>query len=80
VITPASTAFTDLQTIGARSRSAARARSQITARSAARSGATTKGEILINLPGRARRRDGKTITVHVAADPGCSQDLNLSMV
>ena len=42
-------------------------------------GATTKGEILLNLPS-VLDLTGKTITVHVASDPGCSQNLNLSMV
>src|SRR5262245_52899924 len=44
------------------------------------SGSTTKGEVLINLPGAPLDLTGKTITVHVAADPGCSADLNLSLV
>ena len=44
------------------------------------SGATTKGEVLINLPGAPVDLTGKTITIHVAADPGCSADLNLSVV
>lgn len=44
------------------------------------SGTTIKGEVLINLPGAPLDLTGKTITVHVAADPGCSADLNLSLV
>jgi hypothetical protein len=44
------------------------------------SGPTTKGEVLINLPGAPVDLTGKTITVHVASDPGCSTDLNLSLV
>jgi hypothetical protein len=43
-------------------------------------GPTTKGEVLIALPGAPVDLTGKTITVHVAADPGCSADLNLSLV
>ena len=43
-------------------------------------GPTTKGEVLINLAGAPVDLTGKTITVHVAADPGCSADLNLSLV
>jgi hypothetical protein len=44
------------------------------------SGPSTKGEVLIALPGAPVDLTGKTITVHVAADPGCSADLNLSVV
>jgi hypothetical protein len=44
------------------------------------SGPTTKGEVLINLPSAPVDLTNKTITVHVAADPGCSTDLNLSLV
>jgi hypothetical protein len=44
------------------------------------SGATTKGEVLINLPGAPVDLTGKSITVRVAADPGCSADLNFSLV
>jgi hypothetical protein len=44
------------------------------------SGSTIKGEVLINLQGAPVDLTGKTITVHVAADPGCSTDLNLSVV
>src|SRR3982750_2533665 len=43
-------------------------------------GNRTKGEVLINLPGAPVDLTGKTITVHVASDPGCSGDLYLSMV
>jgi len=43
-------------------------------------GNSTKGEVLINLPGAPVNLTGKTITVHVASDPGCSSDLYLSMV
>jgi len=53
---------------------------EITSAFTGTSGATTKGEILINLPGAPLDVTGKTITVHVAANPGCSQDLNLSLV
>ena len=52
----------------------------ITALFSGTSGTTTKGEVLINLPGAPLDLTGKTITVHVAADPGCSTDLNLSLV
>ena len=52
----------------------------ITALFSGTSGATTKGEVLINLPGAPVDLTGKTITVHVASDPGCSTDLNLSLV
>jgi hypothetical protein len=52
----------------------------ITAMFSGTSGATTKGEVLINLPASPIDLTGKTITVHVAADPGCSNDLNLSLV
>jgi hypothetical protein len=52
----------------------------ITALFSGTSGPTTKGEILINLPNAPVDLTGKTITVHVAADPGCSADLNLSVV
>jgi hypothetical protein len=43
-------------------------------------GTSTKGEVLINLPGAPVDLTGKTISVHVASDPGCSADLYLSMV
>ncbi len=52
----------------------------ITALFSGTSGTTTKGEVLIPLPGAPVDLTGKTITVHVAADPGCSADLNLSVV
>jgi hypothetical protein len=52
----------------------------ITATFSGTSGATTKGDVLINLPGAPVDLTGKTITMHVAADPGCSTDLNLSLV
>ncbi len=52
----------------------------ITALFSGTSGTTTKGEVLIPLPGAPVDLTGKTITVHVAADPGCSTDLNLSVV
>jgi hypothetical protein len=52
----------------------------ITAMFSGTSGVTTKGEVLINLPGAPVDLTGKTITVHVASDPGCSTDLNLSLV
>jgi hypothetical protein len=42
-------------------------------------GPTIKGEILLPLPNAPIDVTGKMITVHIAADPGCS-DLNLSMV
>jgi hypothetical protein len=44
------------------------------------SGTTTKGEVLIPLPGAPVDLTNKMITVHVAADPGCSSDLALSLV
>ena len=40
-------------------------------------------QVLINLPGAGTtgiNLTGKTITVHLAADPGCSADLYLSLV
>src|SRR5262249_45904089 len=45
-------------------------------------GPSVKGEVLIPLSstGAAVDVSGKMITVHVASDPGCSSDLNLSMV
>jgi hypothetical protein len=52
----------------------------ITALFSGTSGPTTKGEVLIPLPGAPVDLAGKTITIHVAADPGCSTDLNLSVV
>ena len=52
----------------------------ITALFSGSSGPTVKGEVLIPLPGAPVDLTGKTITVHVAADPGCSADLNLSLV
>ena len=52
----------------------------ITAMFSGTSGPTTKGEVLIPLPGAPLDVTGKMITVHVAADPGCSSDLNVSMV
>jgi len=52
----------------------------ITAMFSGSMGSTTKGEIVLNLPSAPLDLTGKTITVHVAADPGCSQNLNLSMV
>jgi hypothetical protein len=52
----------------------------ITALFSGTSGTTTKGEVLIPLPSSPVDLTGKTITVHVAADPGCSADLNLSVV
>ena len=53
----------------------------ITALFSGTSGAATRGDVLIFLPGAGHRRrsTGKTITVRVAADPGCGDtDLNLS--
>jgi hypothetical protein len=44
------------------------------------SGPSVKGEVLINLPGAPVDLGGKTITLHVAADPGCASDLDLSLV
>jgi hypothetical protein len=44
------------------------------------SGPSTKGEVLIPLPGAPLDLTGKTLTVHVAADPGCSSDLLLSLI
>jgi hypothetical protein len=52
----------------------------ITAMFTGNMGNSTKGEVLINLPGAPVDLTGKTITVHVASDPGCSSDLYLSMV
>jgi hypothetical protein len=51
----------------------------ITAMFTGTTGSGTRGELLINLPGAPVDLTGKTITVHVASDPGCS-DLYLSMV
>jgi hypothetical protein len=44
------------------------------------SGPSTKGEVLLNLPGAPVDLTGKTITIRFAADPGCSSDLDLSLV
>ena len=44
------------------------------------SGNSIKGEVLIPLPGAPVDLTSKTITVRVAADPGCSSDLNLVLV
>ncbi len=44
------------------------------------SGNSIKGEVLIPLPGAPVDLTNKTITVRVAADPGCSSDLNLALV
>jgi hypothetical protein len=44
------------------------------------SGNSIKGEVLIPLPGSPVNLINKTITVRVAADPGCSSDLNLVLV
>jgi hypothetical protein len=52
----------------------------ITAMFTGNMGNSTKGEVLVNLPGAPVDLTGKTITVHVASDPGCSSDLYLSMV
>jgi hypothetical protein len=55
----------------------------ITAMFSGTSGASTRGELLINLPGAGGSGidlTGKTITVRIAADPGCSSDLSLSLV
>jgi hypothetical protein len=43
------------------------------------SGPSIKGEVLLPLPGAPLDLTNKTITVHVASDPGCS-DLSLSLV
>jgi hypothetical protein len=43
-------------------------------------GQTTKGEIVLDLPGAPVDLTGKTITIHVASDPGCAQSLALSLV
>jgi hypothetical protein len=43
-------------------------------------GNSIKGEVLIPLPGAPVDVTNKTITVRVAADPGCSSDLNLVLV
>ena len=44
------------------------------------SGNSIKGEVIIPLPGAPVDLTNKTITVRVAADPGCSSDLNLALV
>jgi len=44
------------------------------------SGNPTKGEVLLPLPAAPLDLTNKMITVHVASDPGCSSDLNLSLV
>ena len=51
----------------------------ITAIFSGTSGNTIKGEVLIPLPGAPVDVTNKTITVRVAADPGCSSDLNLAL-
>jgi hypothetical protein len=52
----------------------------ITSQFSGMSGGTIKGEVLLPLAGAPIDVTGKTITVHVASDPGCSSDLNLSLV
>jgi hypothetical protein len=44
------------------------------------SGPSSKGEVLIILPGAPVDLTGKTISLRVASDPGCNADLNLSLV
>ena len=52
----------------------------ITAMFSGTSGNGIKGEVVIPLPGAPVDLTNKTITVRVAADPGCSSDLNLVLV
>lgn len=81
VINAGSTAFTAIAPAGTSASSFCGSGAlAITALFSGTSGATTKGEVLINLPGAPVDLTGKTITVHVAANPGCSTDLNLSVV
>jgi len=82
VINAGSTAFTSLARSGTFTFCGSGALA-ITSLFSGTSGPTTKGEVLIALPGAGTTGidvTGKTITVHVAADPGCSADLNLSLV
>jgi hypothetical protein len=79
IINSGSTAFTAIKRDGAFTYCGAGALA-ITGLFSGSSGPTTKGEVLINLPGAPVDLTGKTITVRVASDPGCSQDLNLSLV
>ena len=79
VINAGSTAFTSITKVGTSTYCGSGALA-ITGLFSGTSGTTTKGEVLINLPGAPLDLTGKTITVHVAADPGCSTDLNLSVV
>ena len=44
------------------------------------SGITSKGEILIPLSGAPVDLTGKTITIAIAADPGCNPDVDLNLV
>jgi hypothetical protein len=53
---------------------------EVTAAFTGLTGQTTKGEIVLDLPGAPLDLTGKTITVHVASDPGCAQSLALSLV
>jgi hypothetical protein len=52
----------------------------ITAMFSGATGMGVKGEVVLNLPGAPLDLTNKTITVHVAADPGCSSDLYLAVV
>jgi hypothetical protein len=78
-INPGSSAFTAIAASGAFTFCGSGALA-IAATFSGTSGPTTKGEVLINLPGAPVDLTDKTITVHVASDPGCSTDLNLSLV
>jgi hypothetical protein len=79
IINSGSTAFTMVRQSGSFTFCGAGALA-ITGLFSGNSGPTTKGEVLISLPGAPVDLTGKTITVHVASDPGCNQDLNLSLV
>lgn len=79
VINAGSTAFTSVMKVGTSTFCGAGALA-INGLFSGTSGATTKGEVLINLPGAPLDLTGKTVTLHVAANPGCSADLYLSLV
>jgi len=78
-INAGSTAFTGVMKVGTSTYCGSGALA-INALFSGTQGPTTKGEVLIALPGAPVDLTGKTITLHVAADPGCSTDLNLSLV
>jgi hypothetical protein len=78
-INAGSTAFTAVKQSGAFTFCGSGALT-ITALFSGSTGPTTKGEILLDLPAAPLDLTGKTITVHVAADPGCAQSLTLSLV